>query len=376
MPFAALALLSGAILVPAAAPAQCNATPRAGCKQPTVGDKAFLLVKSAGGADDKLTWKWIKGEETLPVEVGDPTASTDFTLCIYDSNGGPPTLVSQSIITAGTSWEASGAGFKYKDPSGSSSGITKMVIKPGEAGKAKILVKGAGSFLDTPVLPLDQNPEVVGQLSNDIGSCWEARFSPPTKKNESEMFKDKGDPPVAGPTPTATPPGGGATPTGTPTPTNTPMGGGSCGNNVLEAGETCATCAADCVVQACTPVGPTIAFTMTLVPPPGQAPTDASVRLGYHSGKLDIPGTGSAASVLGRVTAPAPAPNPFIRNDQNYALAVTLGRATPLGVLFTVTFDRCQGAPAPSVADLGCSIEGCAGGGPPIEGCTCTISQP
>jgi hypothetical protein len=115
---------------------------------------------------------------------------------------------------------------------------------------------------------------------------------------------------------------------------------------------------------------------MTLVPPPGQFPTGATVLLGYHSGRLSIPGTGSVASVLGRVTAPNPQPNPFIRNDQNYALSVVLGRSTPIDVLFTVTFDRCQGAPAPTADDLGCAIVGCASGGPPIDGCGCSISQP
>jgi hypothetical protein len=149
-----------------------------------------------------------------------------------------------------------------------------------------------------------------------------------------------------------------------------------CGNNVLEPGETCTGCPADCAVLSCTPVAQTASFTLRLIPPPGQSPTGATVRLGYHSGKLSIPGTGSVASVIGRVTAPAPPPNPFIRNDQNYVLTVVLGRTTPIDVLFTVTFDRCQGAPAPTVDDLGCSIEGCASGGPPIEGCTCLVQTP
>jgi hypothetical protein len=129
-------------------------------------------------------------------------------------------------------------------------------------------------------------------------------------------------------------------------------------------------------VQPCTSTTTTAAFTFDLIAPPGQSPTGATVLLGYHSGKLSIPGSGSAASVLARITAPAPAPNPFIRNDQNYAVSVVLGRPTPLDVLFTVTFDRCQGAPAPTVADLGCAIVGCASGGPPIEGCTCQVRTP
>jgi hypothetical protein len=371
-PFAALVLGSAAILLPCAVRAQCDPMPLTGCKQSTEVGKSSLSVKNQGGEDDKLGWKWGKGEETLPADLGDPTAGTVYTLCIYDTNGGPPALASQSIVPGGPPWEAKGAKFKYKDKQGSNSGITKVLLKAGDAGKAKIVVKGKGSFLDTPALPFGQNPTVIVQMSNDLGVCWESRFSPPAKKNDTEQFKAKSDAPLAGPTPTDTPIGGGPTPT----PTATVGGGGSCGNHVLEPGETCATCPADCVVQSCSATGPTIPFTMTLVPPPGQSPTGATVRLGYHSGKLSIPGMNSESTVLARVTAPAPAPNPFIRSDQNYALTVVLARPTPLDVLFTVTFDVCQGAPAPTVADLGCSIEGCASGGPPIEGCTCMISQP
>jgi hypothetical protein len=378
-----LSVAAAPLLTAHVAQAQCAALPLAGCKQPTVPDKALLLLKDKGGPADKLTWKWIKGEETLLEDLGDPTATTGYTLCIYDASGGTPALELQAMVPPGGTcdgkdcWEAAGTGFKFKDPSATNAGISKMIIKSGDAGKAKIVIKGKGDFLDMADLPLDQDPQSIVQLSNSDGTCWEARFSPPAIKNEDELFKDKGDAPITGPTPTATntgPPA--ATFTSTPTPTVTPMGSGNCGNNVLEPGETCMSCAADCVVQPCTAVGPTIPFTMTLVPPAGQSPSGATVLLGYNSAKLSIPGTGSASSVLARITAPAPAPNPFIRNDQNYALSVVLGRPTPIDVLFTVTFDRCQGAPAPTVADLGCSIVGCASGGPPIEGCGCSISQP
>jgi hypothetical protein len=162
----------------------------------------------------------------------------------------------------------------------------------------------------------------------------------------------------------------------TPTPTVTPMSSAVCGNLLLEPGESCETCAPDCVVQACTATTSTAAFVFDLVPPPGQNPTGVTVRLGYRSDKLSIPGTGSVTSVLQRIVAPAPPPNPFIRNDQNYALSVVLGRTTPISQLFTITFDRCQGAPAPTVDDLGCAIVGCASGGPPIEGCTCEVRTP
>jgi hypothetical protein len=216
--FAALALFAAGTLVDAsAAQAQCAAQPLTGCKQPTVADKALLLLKNKGGAGDKLTWKWVKGEETLPTDLGDPTGTTDHTLCVYDASGGTAALVSQAVVPGGANWEQTGAGFKYKDPLAANDGISKIVLKAGEAGKAKIIVKGKDDNLDMPTLPLAQDPQVVVQLRNSGGVCWEARYSPPTIKNETEQFKDKGDPPIAGPTPTATNTSPGGASTATPT---------------------------------------------------------------------------------------------------------------------------------------------------------------
>ena len=45
----------------------------------------------------------------------------------------------------------------------------------------------------------------------------------------------------------------------------------------------------------------------------------------------------------------------------------------PNGLFATVRFDRCSGAPAPTAADFGCTVEACAGSGGPIAGCTCTV---
>lgn len=170
------------------------------------------------------------------------------------------------------------------------------------------------------------------------------------------------------PTPTATT---SPTPTASFTPTQMP-----CGDGVLRPDETCDDCPADCTVQPCEPGGETIDFVFDLVAPPGQSPTGVTVRLGYRSELIDIPGMGGQRPVLERVNAPDPAPVPFIVNDAGYAVSVVLGRTTPITELFTITFDRCTGAPEPTVDDFGCAIVGCASGGPPIEGCECLVRVP
>ena len=175
-------------------------------------------------------------------------------------------------------------------------------------------------------------------------------------------------------TATATPP-----PTLTFTPTATPTSGSGavCGNRVLEAGETCTACPADCVVGPCSNPGmPTQAFTVDLVPPLGFQPTTATILLGYDSTVLSLPGMGTATTVRQRVVAPPPVPQAFTPNDLDYAVRVLVSRNVPLGTLFTATFDRCGGAPAPLLGDVACQVESCAAGGSGVPGCTCTVRLP
>ena len=51
---------------------------------------------------------------------------------------------------------------------------------------------------------------------------------------------------------------------------------------------------------------------------------------------------------------------PFTRGD---AMLELIGRSAGLSnaLLYSVTFDRCQSAPAVTAADFGCTVEACAG---------------
>ena len=113
-----------------------------------------------------------------------------------------------------------------------------------------------------------------------------------------------------------------------------------------------------------------------LVPPLGFAPTTATVLLGYNSAVMSIPGSGNVLSVRQHVVAPPPIPQSFAPNDLDYAVRVLVSRNTPLGELFTASFDRCTGQPAPTLADLACTVETCSQGGSPVPGCTCTVDLP
>ena len=415
----------------------CSPAPLSGCRQVVAAKASKLLLKKKGGEHDKLVWKW-KGEATSLADFGDPATSTTYALCIYDETAGVGQLKVSAVIPPTPAWTPKGKGLKYLDPALAAGGIKNILLKKGGNGKAKIVVKGHGANLNLPALPLAQGQHVVVQFNNTVapGMCWEARFGAPAIKNDAGQFKDQGDGPIPPPpgtatataistatataTNTATPPGSTATATKTPvatstatttstatatsTQTNTPVGGlptatatatrtstgtptgtftttvtptmGSsvCGNHFLEAGESCATCPADCTVLSCTAVAPLQTFRVNFAAPPGSVATVTSALVGYRSDRVSLPGSG--ASPGSRVKNRPPGTSQLV-NDLNYALRVVIQANTgsiPDGRLFTVDFDSCSGQPAVTPADFGCQIESCGGSFGSISGCTCTVT--
>jgi hypothetical protein len=148
---------------------------------------------------------------------------------------------------------------------------------------------------------------------------------------------------------------------------------GTCGNKLIDAGETCAQCSADCAVQPCKPTKSHVVFAVDFTPPATPDITTAVLRVGYRSDRLSLPGTGAEKSVQSRLTSPSHSLMAF--NDMDYALRIVAShaKAIPEGRLVTVEFDRCEGAPAPTASDLSCEIETCAASTGPSAGCRCQI---
>ncbi len=184
----------------AVVPPGCGALPQAGCRQQVVPNKGTLaLTDATPDAKDRLQWAWMSGAATTNAELGDPTTSTSYRLCIYDETAGIPALaLSTGVAPGGTCdgkpcWRASKTGFRYKDPSASVEGIRQVVLKSGSAGRSKIQVRAQGAELALPALPFAQSPKVTVQLKSSTGTCWEAAYSSPARRNEAGQFKDKGD---------------------------------------------------------------------------------------------------------------------------------------------------------------------------------------
>lgn len=171
------------------------AQPAAVCKSP--GRSNLLIRRGPIDTRDSISWKWLNGDATLLSELGDPIGgTTTFTLCVYDrSAGSPSTAMRASIPGAGVCkgkpcWRPlGGIGFLYQDSDLTPDGIQKVMLKSGSAGASKLILKGKGSRLDTPALPLEADPSVTVQVHATTGACFGATFDGASSSNGSSKFK-------------------------------------------------------------------------------------------------------------------------------------------------------------------------------------------
>src|SRR5579862_6286432 len=170
-----------------------DTSPRVGCR---TAQKATLLIKENGiAAKNKLVWKWIKGQQTTFADFGNlgvPSGTTAYTLCVYQNTSATPAgVIGLMVPDSSTKWTVIGSnkGYKYKDPSGTDAGVTKMLLKAGATGKAKALMKAKGSNM--PAATLGLTTPVVAQLVNSENNiCYTTQFNS-TKKNTTAEFKAK-----------------------------------------------------------------------------------------------------------------------------------------------------------------------------------------
>jgi hypothetical protein len=101
----------------------------------TAAKNKVLIRNKADNGKDKLIWKWTKGAATTQVEFGDPTTTADYAVCFYDGTGA---LLQQANVPPGSNWALLGTkGYKYKDQTAAEDGITKIILKGGDAGRAR-----------------------------------------------------------------------------------------------------------------------------------------------------------------------------------------------------------------------------------------------
>ncbi len=179
----------------------CVAAPRANCRLSVDPRRSTLALRNASPDDgDRVTWKWLAGEATAAGDFGEPQVADDYALCIYDDAQGSAALLFRATAPAagicGTTpcWIALGSGgFRYRDKEGTPDGLTILRLSSGTDGRARVIVKGAGSNLSggpagLPTLPLPLPLRV--QLQAGDGECFEATHSAAgVVRNDGGRFK-------------------------------------------------------------------------------------------------------------------------------------------------------------------------------------------
>jgi hypothetical protein len=179
----------------------CIGAPLPACRQPALAGKARLRMKNdSTEARDHFVWTWARGAATALGAFGDPTTATGYEMCIFDESGGAPALLMRARIDPGgvckqgkPCWKPAKKGFKYRNGEALPDGLTKLLLKEGETGKAKIVLKGRGAPLPVPEFPLPL--PLRFQLRNDLGECWEGAYTDETTvKNDATRFNAKSAP--------------------------------------------------------------------------------------------------------------------------------------------------------------------------------------
>jgi hypothetical protein len=115
--------------------ALCNQAPQAGCKRPvSVGAATVALARGRKATGDSLKWKWSKGAATTIADFGDPTAGTDYTLCVYDGTAKLVFWASTARGMCGTKpcWKATKTGFRYSNTKRLPRGISRVTLAKGD----------------------------------------------------------------------------------------------------------------------------------------------------------------------------------------------------------------------------------------------------
>jgi hypothetical protein len=185
---------------PTPTPGACPASPDGACLNSFA--HGLMLVNEASGSQ-KLLVKMIGGPALMQSDLGNPLASggTAYAVCIYDNLGG---LVGHlSVDRAGDfcrgnpCWKAlggapGGTGFKYKDGTLSSDGVSLILVKGGAAGQSKALVKAGGSSLPGGITAaLQSSTNATVQLrGSDATQCLSVTLTN-IKKQGADNFKAK-----------------------------------------------------------------------------------------------------------------------------------------------------------------------------------------
>jgi cysteine-rich repeat protein len=174
-------------------------TPLTGCFTGAVS-QIQLNYSNLLHAKDKVKWKLKNGSLVTQADLGNPSSTRMYGLCLYDVVADVPTHVASIVVAPGPLWiSKSPKGFNYKNKTGGATGVTKAQLKTGIEGKssAALIAKGVAVSMPVPegTRYFSLASTVRAQLvNNEDSTCWTSDFSNPTK-NDAGAYKAKSETP-------------------------------------------------------------------------------------------------------------------------------------------------------------------------------------
>lgn len=193
--FASLVLALSASIVGQAAlatpAALCPPAPSSGCRP---ANKSLLSITVAATPERaKLRWWGNNPSGTTFADFGDPTVSTSYAFCLYDTSDRTQPLMFDEAPAATACatepcWELyASTVFLYSDGRHASDGLSQFKLKVSTGGGSLLGVKGKGAGLGAPEFPLT-TPVRVQIHRSGSSVCWEATYVNPARNNPVTFF--------------------------------------------------------------------------------------------------------------------------------------------------------------------------------------------
>jgi hypothetical protein len=184
----AVAFPMGAVARGGTLPASlCDMGRQSHCR--SAGRSRLRVENSANDAKDRLTWQWLQGAATTLTDLGVPTDTTPYALCLYAGES-TAAIAGADVAPSADLWRPAGPkGFAYRDPAGSRDGIRQVALESGAPGKSSVVARGKGADLPDPPSGPWPLPVTAQLVQGADGACFEAIYdSAVVKRNDAEGF--------------------------------------------------------------------------------------------------------------------------------------------------------------------------------------------
>lgn len=183
----------------AGADRECPTVAREDCLRSTEAEGSSLSMKDAFGGADRLSWRLRSVEATSDLDIGTPTTTDDYVLCLYEEVDSSAGLVGEWNARAGVTcgdhpcWTLGGGKAEMRDSNLANGSIRKLTIRSGADGEAYVRVVAGGPAVALPALPLNTDAPVRIQLANlATSACWEG-IHDQASTNDPVSFQSRSD---------------------------------------------------------------------------------------------------------------------------------------------------------------------------------------